>query len=76
MLDFIHVEPRYRRAGVATLLYKSAYQWMKSKNMKLYASNTQSQQSKEAWLKIEQEFGFEIERTIDNRKILIRKYLK
>ena len=81
IVDYIQVEPGYRRAGVATLLYKSAYHWMKSKNMKLYASNMQSQQSKEAWLKIEQEFGFEIERTMEmrqanNRKILIRKYLK
>jgi len=76
IVDYIQVEPGYRRAGVATLLYKSAYNWMKSKNMKLYASNMQSQQSKEVWLKVEQEFGFEIERTIDNRKILIRKYLK
>lgn len=76
IVDFIHVEPRYRRAGVATLLYKSAYHWMKSKNMKLYASATQQPASKAAWLKIEQEFGFEIERTINDRKVLIRKYLK
>lgn len=77
IVDYISVNYEYRRAGVATLLYKSAYHWMKSKNMKLYASGMQQPASKAVWLKIEQEFGFEIERNImSNRKMLIRKYLK
>lgn len=48
-VDFIRVEDKYQRQGIATALYRAGYEWMKSKGMPFYASGTQSKDAKATW---------------------------
>lgn len=51
---FIHVEPHWRRQGVALALYQSAGQWLGKHGYPLWASTSQQDEAKRAWIKMKE----------------------
>jgi len=52
MVDFIQVNPKWRRKGIGTSLYREGARIMAQKGLKLYASGIQSPEAKAAWSKM------------------------
>lgn len=49
LVDYIKVEPMFKRQGIGTALYQEGSKWMKEKGMVLHASGTQSDEAKATW---------------------------
>lgn len=49
LVDYINVEPQFRRQRIAAALYEYAAKWLVKRGMKLYASGIQTDAAKAAW---------------------------
>lgn len=58
-VDFIRVDDEYKRMGIGTALYRAGHEWMKTKGMKLHASNSQSADAAAAWETLERDYPVE-----------------
>lgn len=56
-VDYINVDAK--RQGIGTALYRAGHAWMKSKGMKLHASNTQTPDAQAAWKTLERDYSVE-----------------
>jgi GNAT superfamily N-acetyltransferase len=54
LVDYIHVEPGFRRQGIGTALYLEGARWMADQGMKLYRSGVQMDEATAAWEKLAQ----------------------
>lgn len=53
LVDYIHVEPEFRRQGIATALYKKGARWLAKRfRLPLYASGLQQPGAEKAWEKM------------------------
>lgn len=58
-VDYIKVDDNYKKQGIGTALYRAGHAWMKSKGMKLHASNTQTPDAQGAWKSLERDYPVE-----------------
>lgn len=52
LVDYIHVEPSFRRLGIGTALYIAGAKWMAKKGMLMFASGIQQPEAAAAWDKM------------------------
>lgn len=74
IVDYIRVEPEYRRQGIGTALYRAAQKWLHDRGMKLYASGLQSDEAKAAWKNMRKQWPVKAERGTMNRRRYRRRY--
>lgn len=53
MVGFVEVRKSMRRQGIGTALYRTGYEWMKSRGLPFYASTCQTQEAKAIWSAME-----------------------
>jgi GNAT superfamily N-acetyltransferase len=53
LVDFISVEPEFRRNRIGEALYREAAKWMAERGMKLHASGVQSKDAEASWQSME-----------------------
>lgn len=77
LVDYINVEPNFRRQRIAAALYEYAAKWLAKRGMKLYASGIQTEAAQAAWKWLKQNKGANIgtEKTKVYNRVVTRTYL-
>ncbi len=77
IVDFIRVEPEYRKQGIGTKLYDAAVRWMKNLGLPLYMALDTKGPTEKIWNKLEKKYSTKIEKVSDmyhNNKRFSRKH--
>lgn len=76
IVDFIRVNDQYKRQGIGTALYRAAYDYLKNKELRLYASGIQSKEAQATWKQLEKDYPVGEEKFKMGRETFTRRYFK
>lgn len=76
LVDYISVENEWKRKGIGTELYKEAAKYLASKELKLHASNIQSDEAVHVWKKFQDQGLVDLVPDVSYGKKVLRKVFK